>query len=73
MFTQIVVGYIPTPEGLAALDAAIALAKEGGGHLTGASPRQGSWRPTRSSPSPSRWGPTSWSSASAAGHPSASS
>lgn len=34
MFTQIVVGYIPTPEGLAALDAAIALAKEGGGHLT---------------------------------------
>ena len=34
MFTQIVVGYIPTPEGLAALHAAIALAKEGGGHLT---------------------------------------
>ncbi|HET8987764.1 MAG TPA: universal stress protein [Humibacillus sp.] len=34
MFTQIVVGYIPTPEGLAALDTAIALAKEGGAHLT---------------------------------------
>ena len=34
MFTQIVVGYIPTPEGLAALEAAISLAKEGGGRLT---------------------------------------
>ena len=34
MFTQIVVGYIPTPEGLAALDTALALAKEGGAHLT---------------------------------------
>jgi hypothetical protein len=34
MFTQIVVGYIPTPEGLAALHSALALAKEGGAHLT---------------------------------------
>lgn len=34
MFTQIVIGYIPTPEGLAALDTAIELAKEGGAHLT---------------------------------------
>ena len=34
MFTQIVIGYIPTPEGLAALDTAIQLAKEGGAHLT---------------------------------------
>jgi nucleotide-binding universal stress UspA family protein len=34
MFTQIVVGYNPTPEGLAALDTAIELAREGGGHLT---------------------------------------
>ncbi|MCU1536106.1 MAG: universal stress protein [Humibacillus sp.] len=34
MFAQIVVGYIPTPEGLAALEAAITLAQDGGGHLT---------------------------------------
>jgi nucleotide-binding universal stress UspA family protein len=34
MFAKIVVGYIPTPEGVAALDAAIALAREGGSHLT---------------------------------------
>lgn len=34
MFTQIVVGYIPTPEGLAALESAIDLAKRGSAHLT---------------------------------------
>jgi nucleotide-binding universal stress UspA family protein len=34
MFTQIVVGYIPTPEGLAALKSAIELAKRGSAHLT---------------------------------------
>ena len=34
MFTQIVVGYIPTPEGLAAFHSALVLAKEGGAHLT---------------------------------------
>jgi len=34
MFAKIVVGYIPTPEGVAALDAAIGLAREGGSHLT---------------------------------------
>jgi nucleotide-binding universal stress UspA family protein len=34
MFAKIVVGYIPSPEGLAALVAAIDLAKEGSGHLT---------------------------------------
>ena len=34
MFAKIVVGYIPSPEGLAALDAAIDLATRGRGHLT---------------------------------------
>ncbi len=34
MFARIVVGYIPTPEGIAALDSAIGLAREGGAHLT---------------------------------------
>ena len=34
MFAKIVVGYIPTPEGGAALDAATSLAREGGSHLT---------------------------------------
>lgn len=34
MFARIVVGYIPTPEGVAALDTAIGLARAGGGHLT---------------------------------------
>lgn len=34
MFAKIVVGYIPTPEGSAALDAAIGLARSRGSHLT---------------------------------------
>ncbi|HET7798810.1 MAG TPA: universal stress protein [Humibacillus xanthopallidus] len=34
MFTQIVVGYIPTPEGVAALESAVALAKQSHAHLT---------------------------------------
>jgi nucleotide-binding universal stress UspA family protein len=34
MFARIVVGYIPSPEGIAALDAAIGLAQQDGAHLT---------------------------------------
>ena len=34
MFAKIVVGYIPTPEGVAALDAAVGLARQSGAHLT---------------------------------------
>jgi nucleotide-binding universal stress UspA family protein len=34
MFAKIVVGYIPTPEGVAALDAAIGLARADTAHLT---------------------------------------
>ena len=34
MFTQIVVGYIPTPEGVAALNSAVALAQQSQAHLT---------------------------------------
>jgi nucleotide-binding universal stress UspA family protein len=34
MFARIVVGYIPTPEGIAALEAAIGLAQQDGAHLT---------------------------------------
>jgi nucleotide-binding universal stress UspA family protein len=34
MYARIVVGYIPTPEGSAALDAAIDLARRTGAHLT---------------------------------------
>ena len=34
MFRKIVVGYIPTKEGVAALDAAIEIAKDRGAHLT---------------------------------------
>ncbi|CAN7595863.1 universal stress protein [Terrabacter sp. LjRoot27] len=34
MFARIVVGYIPTPEGVAALEAAIGLARQDAAHLT---------------------------------------